>query len=227
MAPRSIKALAVLLPCLLVIAASGTVAVSTMALRGLEGFTHPLQRAPADAQVLVVPAGALSRVQLAAELHRATQLPILLSGAVRPSVRGDSSSMRTLFETQYGVTPRWLELRAKSTEENAAYSSCLLQGEGIRDIVLITDATHMLRARLWHQYYGLQVLDAPSSFLDDRPSTPRDFLPSLVGYSQTRRFVHEVGGLADYLLKRLAGVRVACERGPDSPRGMPAVHAGF
>lgn len=198
-----------------------------MALQGLEWFTQPLQRVPVDAQALVVPAGALSRVQLAAELHRETKLPILLSGAVSPSVRGDSSSMRTLFETQYGVPLRWLELRATSTEENAAYSSCLLQGEGIRSIVLVTDATHMLRARLWHQYYGLQVLDAPSSFLGNRASTPRDFLPSLVGYSQTRRFFHEVGGLADYLLKRLVGVRVDCERGPASPRGMAAVHASL
>ncbi|MBL0419551.1 YdcF family protein [Ramlibacter sp. AW1] len=210
MAQVRTRAVKLLVSGVLVATASGTVAFSSMALWALEASTESSWVDPAGAQALVVPAGALSRVRLAAELHQATKLPILLSGAVDKRSRGDSSHMRDLFESGYDITPQWLEVRARTTEENAAYSSCLLHAKGIHVIVLVTDADHMLRAKLWHQYYGFQVLEAPSSF-SRAATTLRDFFPSSSGYYRTYRFIHELGGLAEYFLKRVLGVRLTCK----------------
>lgn len=76
-------------------------------------------------------------------------------------------------------------------------------GESPEGVVLVTCATHMLRARALFRRQGIDPLPAPAQYLTDRgPRSAWDFLPSASALERTERFFYEILGL---LWMRLRG----------------------
>lgn len=148
---------------------------------------------PAGAQAIVVVAGRLLRSEKAAALAQTTGLPVYVADEGK-------GEMTALLQERLSVTPKWVDRRSFNTESNAAFAACVLQPQGVRTIVLVTDNQHMLRASLWFRYYGFEVIAAPMELV--RPPVPAglaaQLLPSKQGRAWAREALHEIGGVATF-----------------------------
>jgi uncharacterized SAM-binding protein YcdF (DUF218 family) len=197
--------------------------------RPLEEMTAPLL-APEDAgaqAIVVLAAGrlqdapeygardipdyiALARLRYAAHLQRRTGLPLLVSGgngssgadpALQDRAYTKADAMATALRDDFGVPVQWVEGQSRDTGENATYSAALLRKDGVKRVLLVTDAMHMVRARRVFERAGLEVVDAPTMFFSAQARGIRAWLPSAEGMRRSWYAVYELLGLAWYRLK--------------------------
>ncbi|MDD0843025.1 YdcF family protein [Pseudomonas sp. Gutcm_11s] len=145
---------------------------------------------------------AIERLRYAARLQRASQLPILISGGLHygqpPS---EAALMAESLQRDFGVATRWQEARSRNTWENAQFSAEMLKAEGIRRVVLVTQAAHMPRARWCFERAGLEVVVAPLGFLGVANERPLGgWLPAGKALWQNTRLLNEAFGLLVYPL---------------------------
>lgn len=145
---------------------------------------------------------AIERLRYAARLHRASGLPVLISGGLHygepPSEAG---LMADALQRDFGVATRWREERSRTTWENAQFSAELLREQGIRRVVLVTQAAHMPRSRWCFERAGLEVVAAPLGFLGVANARPLGgWLPEGKALWQSTRLLNEALGLAIYPL---------------------------
>jgi uncharacterized SAM-binding protein YcdF (DUF218 family) len=95
-----------------------------------------------------------SRIERTTELWQGKQAPIIFV-----SGRGDSIDIMEQLEAK-GIPKTVLdgENCSLTTQENAAFTAAILQPQGIRRIVLITDWPHMWRSLLVFRAYGFKVI---------------------------------------------------------------------
>ena len=120
----------------------------------------------------------LERLRAAAALHRATGLPLLVSGGSLAAGEPPLAllMMRSLTE-DFRVPVRWSEEASRTTGENATLSAAMLAAEGIDAAYLVTHAWHLPRAREEFTRAGLAVVPSPVR-LDRVPQgAASDFLP--------------------------------------------------
>lgn len=195
----------------------------------LERMTVPLQ-APerAGAQAIVVLAAgrvrrapeydgrdipdyiALARLRYGAHLQRKTGLPILVSGgsgAPDALDRGysEADGMAAALREDFGVPVKWMENRSRDTAENAAFSAAILRAEGVRRVLLVTDAMHMPRARAVFERAGLDVVSAPTMFFSNQPLSIHAWIPSAEGMRRSWYAMYELIGIAWYRLRAAGG----------------------
>ncbi|HEY0823788.1 MAG TPA: YdcF family protein [Ramlibacter sp.] len=204
---------------LMVLLASEAGAV--LMLYGLERQSSPVQPAQLrDVQAIAVLGGRTARVHYAAALHRATRLPLLLTGKGTGDTEfaAESQKMEQILQLRYGLRPRWVEIESIDTLENALYSWCVLAPAGVRRVALLTDAVHMPRARALFEAAGFEVVPAPAPDAPklDYPLTLDSFVPSSDGLRATRYPTQEWAG------RLLAPLEVALRRGECGPPA--AVH---
>jgi uncharacterized SAM-binding protein YcdF (DUF218 family) len=195
----------------------------------LERMTTPLQ-APerAGAQAIVVLAAgrlrqapeyggqdipdyvALARLRYAAHLQRRTGLPVLVSGGLgakagRSGAVEDvpplAESMAVALREDFGVPVRWLEARSRDTFENAAFSAAMLRPDGVKRILLVTDAMHMPRSRAVFERAGIEVVEAPTAFFGKQPQSLASWTSSAEGMRRSWYAVYELIGLAWYKVR--------------------------
>ncbi len=140
---------------------------------------------PADAIVVLGRGPDLrpERVNMAAQLWQAQRAPTVFA-----SGRGDAQQIGDLL-AQAGVAPEAIkgEPCSRTTEENAQFTAALLQPQGVRTILLVSDPPHMLRSWLTFRSFGFKVIPHPNP-LPTRLSPRREaFL-----------LVREYMGLASY-----------------------------
>ena len=70
--------------------------------------------------------------------------------------------MENLIEEEFHVPVRWVETQAEDTEDSAFSSFKMLNRDGIANILLVTDASHMRRAELVYSKVGFKVIPAPT-----------------------------------------------------------------
>lgn len=169
----------------------------------------------AGAQAIVVPGGNRDRVHEAARLHRASGLPILLAGRGTGDApyEAESEKMAWMLRTQYGIEARWVETRSVHTYDNAVESWCLLSPHGIRRIVLVTHADHMVRAHSAFAVTGFSVVRAPLPVPPEPRLAAADFVPSRRGVRAGARALFGWAGVVAPVVERLL------ERGPECHRG--------
>ena len=209
-----------------------TTAGASLFVAPLERLTKPLQ-APerAGAQAIVVLAAgrltnapeydgrdipdliALARLRYGAHLARRTRLPVLVTGSngasgfdPAPGERAWSKAhaMAAALQGDFGVPVRWIEPRARDTNENGTYSAALLRADGVKRILLVTDAMHMARARGAFERAGLEVVDAPTMFFSDQHDGLGAWLPSAEGMRRSWYAVYELIGMLWYRARAAA-----------------------
>lgn len=220
-AGRSIAGIA-----LAALALLSTTAVADLFIRPLERMTVPL-RSPerAGAQAIVVLAAgrlrdapeyggrdipdytALARVRYAAHLQRRTALPILVSGGSAGTPAPDerpyslADAMAVALREDFGVPVKWIEARSRDTGENAAFSAALLRADGIRRVLLVTDAMHMARSRAAFERAGIEVVDAPTMFFGGQARSIHAWVPSAEGLRRSWYAMYELLGIVWYRVR--------------------------
>jgi len=145
---------------------------------------------------------AQQRVHYAARLQRQTGLPILTSGgAPDDAAEPEAGLMASTLMQDYGVPVRWTENRSVDTAQNALYTAQILLPAGVRRILLVTDATHMPRARRAFERAGFDVIAAPTLFHTRGPLGANDFIPTGEGLRRSHYALHEWIGLLWYRLR--------------------------
>jgi uncharacterized SAM-binding protein YcdF (DUF218 family) len=167
----------------------------------LEWSYPPFDEVPSDTEAIVVLAGnvraadetranpelgtdSLYRCVHATRLYRKTKgVPILVSGGPIGDNPDQPSTARVMGDFLRGQGVREghliIEGQSENTYENAVESTKLLQARGIRHVVLVTNAEHMLRASGCFRKQGVEVYPSPVQYeATASPSTLHDYLPN-------------------------------------------------
>jgi uncharacterized SAM-binding protein YcdF (DUF218 family) len=113
----------------------------------------------------------LRRVEHAATLWREGAAPLLLLSGGGEGPWPEAQAMRDLAIAAGVPEPSLLvEATSRNTVENAVFSARLLRERGLGRVVVVTDAYHLLRARLLFRAAGLEVAAASAP----PPNYPRD-----------------------------------------------------
>ena len=153
--------------------------VLSMADRGLTLFL-PKDSGTAVEAIVLLGRGTefgLPRIDLAAKLWQAKRAPIIFHSGM-----GDTPRTLPLLEAK-GIPQQVIdgENCSMTTPENAIFSAAILQAQGIKRILLVTDPPHMWRALLEFSDEGFTVIPHTSpmptnmSFLDKSFLTFREY----------------------------------------------------
>ena len=148
-----------------------------------------------------VSASGLERLRYGARLARQAKLPILLTGGAPRGGLPEAQAMREALQRDFGLQARWVEDRSSDTRENARFSAPLLREAGVKRVLLVTHAAHMVRALAEFEQAGIEAVAAPTAYPTQPPLSLPDFLPQPQGLAQSRALLHEwLGRLAQHVL---------------------------
>ncbi|MBK1716611.1 hypothetical protein CKO27_02915 [Thiocystis violacea] len=150
----------------------------------------------------------LRRVRYGAFLHRATGLPVYVTGGSLP---GEQSAvawlMADVLEFEHGVAVAAIEPASRTTWENAAFMAPLLDQDGVTHVLLVSDAWHLPQAVEAFERAGIEVIPAPTAFAHHpgwaRELSYRDWLPSANAFQVSYSAIHEHLGRVWYQIRRL------------------------
>jgi uncharacterized SAM-binding protein YcdF (DUF218 family) len=180
----------------------------------LEAWIPPAAAAPAGAIVVLggeMASGAagqdvgpltLERLRAAAALHRATNLPLLVTAG--PVSRGAPPLAELMAESlrrDFGVPVRWVEPAARDTRDNAVLSAAMLRGEGIGGAHVVTHAWHLPRALAAFARDGFPAHPAPVRRQRAPDGIATDWLPRPDHLAQSWFALREWAGLVVYRLR--------------------------
>lgn len=127
----------------------------------------------------------MERVAAVLDLWQARRAPRIFASGMMDAEK----ILEDLQKSRVPVTALAGEECSENTEENAIFSSALLYPEGVRQILLVTDASHLWRSVLVFQSLGFQVVphSAPSNF------SPQD------RFEQLSHLLREYAALIQYV----------------------------
>lgn len=162
---------------------------------------------PANGDVIVVlsawamPSGdmnesGLRRAIAAERLYRQAAAPSILITGSPPTSEDEgnalTASARFLEEIGIPASSIAIEDQSYNTHDSAVNVASLARARGWARVVLVTDGSHMLRARLAFEHEGLQVATAPTMMWRVYGQRPT------VRFEKFGAVVHEYGGLLYY-----------------------------
>jgi uncharacterized SAM-binding protein YcdF (DUF218 family) len=183
--------------------------VTELVLRPLEDRATPLAEPPHDVSAMVVlGAGgshSLIRCGRAAQLYRPNvhKLVLVTGGRLDPLDPIEAEKMRDwLVLLGVPATAIVTEPNSQSTFENAVQSAAILRDRGIGKVVLVTDASHMMRATACFRKQGIEVVPGPCERItQDRDHGPDYYLPSAGAAKDTEMALREWIGIGWYWLR--------------------------
>ncbi|GFM87109.1 membrane protein [Pseudomonas cichorii] len=142
----------------------------------------------------------LERLRFAAQLSKASGLPILTTGGLHfgepPS---EAAIMAQSLQDDFGVAVRWQEGLSRTTWENATMTADILQPLGIKRVVVVTQAWHMARSRWSFEEAGFTVVAAPVGFLSGANDQPLGgWMPEAKAFMQSLWLINEALGQLFY-----------------------------
>ena len=144
----------------------------------------------------------LERQRYAARLAKASGLPVLTSGGLHYGTPPSEAELMALsMRDDFAVTVRWKEERSRTTWENAQMSAEILLPEGIKRVVVVTQAWHMPRAVWSFEKAGFSVVPAPVGFLGQDNARPLGgWMPEFKSVWQSGQLLNEAVGQVGYRL---------------------------
>ena len=144
----------------------------------------------------------LERERYAARLAKASGLPILTSGGLHYGTPpSEARLMADSLLDDFGVTVRWQEERSRTTWENAQLSAEVLLPQGIKRVVVVTQAWHMPRSVWSFERAGFEVVPAPVGFLGVDNARPLGgWMPEFKSIWQSGQLMNEAVGQVGYSL---------------------------
>lgn len=145
---------------------------------------------------------ALERMRYAAQLAKASGLPVLTTGGLHyGSPPSEARLMADSMQRDFGVPVRWLEEESRTTWENAELSAAILLAQGVKRVVVVTQAWHMQRSVWSFQRAGFEVVPAPVGFMGIDHGRPfGGWLPDNKAFWQNGQLFNEAAGLIGYRL---------------------------
>lgn len=146
----------------------------------------------------------IERLRYAALLHRATGLPILVTGgSPLAEARSEAELMRDVLQDEFRVPVKWLETQSHTTWQNAQFTDELLAAEGIQSAWLVTQAWHMPRSLYAFRKRQVQYFPASVSYSGAIQWTDyyMKFIPQATALVRSHIALHEWLGLAWYTLR--------------------------
>ncbi len=129
---------------------------------------------PADAIVILGRGGEFrpNRVQVAVNLWEQGRAPLIFASGI-----GDAIEIGQMLEAA-GVPGEAIdgEPCSATTNENALFTTALLQPQGIKRLILVTDPPHMARSQLTFRSLGFEVIPHPSPLPGSMNSERQQFL---------------------------------------------------
>lgn len=151
--------------------------------------------------------GTLRRCFRSVELYRqGPACPIIVTGGVvNPSRPGDPEGAvlkRCLLEMGVPESDILVETRSRTTFENAVEAKRLLEERGYQKVLLVTDATHLLRSVRCFRKQGVEVVPAGTNYHSRVfEPVPFNFVPRAGPAYVNQQVFHEWLGLMWYWLK--------------------------
>ncbi|WP_411382209.1 YdcF family protein [Pseudomonas sp. MPB26] len=144
----------------------------------------------------------LERQRYAARLAKASGLPVLTTGGLHYGTPpSEAELMAVSMRDDFGVTVRWKEERSRTTWENAQMSAEILLPQGIKRVVVVTQAWHMPRAVWSFEKAGFTVVPAPMGFLGVDNARPLGgWMPEFKSVWQSGQLINEAVGQVGYRL---------------------------
>lgn len=100
----------------------------------------------------------IRRMQTGCDLAQERAADLLVTGGLsKPSLNITEAQAMKAFAKAQGLTRVFLEDRALNTLENAAFSQKIIQDQGWQEIVIVTQKSHILRAKLSFQSCGIKA----------------------------------------------------------------------
>lgn len=94
------------------------------------------------------------------------------------------------------------EENSRTTMENAAYTSDILKENNVKNIILVTSASHMARGKMAFEKYDFNVIPAPCGYMrDQRNYNILDFIPRSRNLDYFIRSMWEAVGIVYYKIK--------------------------
>ncbi len=159
----------------------------------------------------VIPGRAFDRLYLGYQLYQAQKAPqVILSGGgvlwKRKSGALSESERMFALARQLGVPQKHLviESHSRNTRENAWFSKEILRDRGWdNNVLLVTSAFHMPRARACFEKLGMTVIPCPADFKGDPFHLPTglDYLPDAAALEKTTIVLKEYIGWVYYRLR--------------------------
>ncbi|MDE2593233.1 MAG: YdcF family protein [Burkholderiales bacterium] len=154
------------------------------------------------------------RLRYGVWLSRQTGLPMAFSGGIGWAQQQEGGGSpeadvaARVAQQQYGWTIHWTESHSSDTKGNAMLTVAMLAQEGVSEIVLVTEAFHMPRAKRAFERAVAQssithadwptprITPAPMGYWSAGDRTVLDWMPSAEGLTNVRLALHEVLGLS-------------------------------
>ena len=142
----------------------------------------------------------LERQRYAARLAKASGLPVLTSGGFHYGTPpSEAELMAVSMQDDFGVTVRWKEERSRTTWENAQMSADILLPQGIKRVVVVTQAWHMPRAVWSFEKAGFAVVPGPVGFLGVDNARPLGgWMPEFASVWRSGQLINEAVGQVGY-----------------------------
>ncbi len=146
----------------------------------------------------------IERLRYAAHLHRATGLPILVTGgSPLAEARSEAELMRDVLQDEFQVPVKWLETESHTTWQNAQFTDEILATAGIQSAWLVTQAWHMPRSLYAFRNRKVQYLPASVSYSGAIQWTDyhMNYIPQATALVRSSIALHEWIGLWWYRLR--------------------------
>ena len=142
----------------------------------------------------------LERQRYAARLAKASGLPVLTTGGLHYGTPpSEAQMMADSLRDDFGVQVRWKEEQSRTTWENAQMTADILLAQGIKRVVVVTQAWHMPRSVWSFQQAGFEVVPAPVGFLSADSERPLGgWMPEYKSFWQSGLLLNEAVGQIAY-----------------------------
>jgi uncharacterized SAM-binding protein YcdF (DUF218 family) len=133
----------------------------------------------------------LQRLKYAVHLRRWAECPILVSGGAPFGGVAEAVLMEAVLREDFNVHEIWVESKSRDSWENATLSTHLLKNHNVKCIALVSEACHLRRSVKFFEKNNIEVVPAPTGFLDSDKFLLGEILPKASALDKSARALKE------------------------------------